>query len=116
MGQERKNEILLESITKPVGILHNSLDGFSMKFAKAPKSVTFNDSLVVDVRERPRTLRCEKGILFYNREDYRRFRFEYRTFLQSKIQYAFSSMNKVVHEITDNILSTVDLNPVANDE
>ena len=129
--QERKNTILIDCISRPTGILHNSLDGFDMKFAKAPKSVTFNDSLVVDVRERPRTLQREKGSLFYTREDYRRFRCEYRIFLQSKnqvnteslidfsldtIQYAFSCMNKIVNEITDNILTAGDPNLVANDE
>ena len=128
--QERQNTIKIDKIARP-GILHNSLDGFSLKFAKAPKSVRFNESLVADVRERPRTSQCDKAILFYGREDYRRFRYEYRIHLQCKneiqtdsfkdfsldtIQYAFSSINKVVNGITDNILSVVDLSPVSNDD
>jgi len=128
--QERQNTINIDTLARP-GVLHNSIDGFSLKFAKTPKSVRFNESLVVDVRERPRTMQCDKAALFYGREDYKRFRYEYRIYRQCKneiqtdsfkdfsldtIQYTFSSINKVVNGITENVLSVVDLSPISNDD
>jgi len=64
----------------PNGILNSPLYEFSLKFASPPKSVRFADPIVDDVRERERTLECERVELFYSTLDIEQFRREYRAF------------------------------------
>lgn len=47
--------------------------------------VTFSDTLVSDVRERPRTLPEERATLFYQADEIRGFRQEYRLAIRQKL-------------------------------
>jgi len=83
---------------------------FSINFALPPKCVSFAEPLVTSVRERPRTLECDKVILFYSSIDMKRFRREYREYRNYNMEYKTTTN---VHN-TMKIPTTV--SPVCNEE
>lgn len=65
------------------------------KFAEEPKCVKFAfPHVVVEIRKRPKTLKCDKHTLYYSSEDYKKFRQEYRSYLMYKASQKKSEMVK----------------------